>query len=96
MRPPAELRGRSPERQEMAHEDCTLVGIGGVLGGDNGSRLLLVGRAQLPAFVPRKQLLPGPVPTGMLPTPRELSIRRRMDQPNGRSERLLQSELLDC
>jgi hypothetical protein len=89
------LRGRSPERQETAHEDCAMVGFGGVVGGDDGSRLLLVGRTQLPACVSGEQLLPGAVPTGMLPTPRELSIRRRMVQSDRWSERLLQSELLN-
>jgi hypothetical protein len=37
------------ERQETAHEERALVELGNDDGGDNGRRLLLVGRAQLPA-----------------------------------------------
>jgi hypothetical protein len=47
-----------------------LVGYGGVSGGDVCNGLLLVVRAQLPAFIPGEQLLPGALPTRLLPNPR--------------------------
>ena len=68
------------ERQETSHEERALVELGSVDGDDDGRRLLLVGRAQLPACgLPGEQLLPAMCP-GVRPGARLLPIGRRLVQ----------------